>query len=142
MSPPSLTRSLDRRSPRPGRLLMVDAPIVPALPCLSDGRWLREGSDRWDRFGPGTRRPAAHPAGRPPKADGPRAWKSRPAAVVMTRGRGGGQGMSPDRSSLVTKPPEVRRRLWPQTKVGFYLATTDGREILPGYMDQEAGSAS
>ena len=52
---------------------------------------------------------------------------------------GRGQGMSPDRSGLVTKPPEVRRRLWLQTKVGFYLATTDSRKILPGYMGQEAG---
>src|SRR5512135_2894318 len=134
MSPTSSTRSHDRRSPRPGRLLMLDAPIMPALPCLSDGRWLREGSDRRDRFGPGTRRESGRrTSGRPPKADGPRVWKSRPAAVVMTQGRGGGQGMSPDRSGLVTKPPEVRRRLGPLTKVGFYLATTDGRKILPGY---------
>jgi len=42
MSPPSSRRSLDQRRPGPGQLLMQDAAIVPALPCLSEGRWLRE----------------------------------------------------------------------------------------------------
>ena len=85
------------------------------------GRWLREGSHRRDRFGPGTRRPAVPPSGRPPQSR--RSPRLKKPAGALTEAEASGRrsgGSSPIRRRRLTLPVRGGPR-------AFSCAATSGR---------------